>query len=80
MFHITILNSDLPNVSNEKETSIPLVFIDTAGCGVHELETEDTESKGNEGAIILHVCDVCSLSLAYLWTLWIIHGKLYRSK
>ena len=54
MFHITTLNSDLPNVSNEKETSIPLVFIDTAGCGVHELETEDTESKGNEGAIILH--------------------------
>jgi ATP-dependent RNA/DNA helicase IGHMBP2 len=25
------------------------VYIDTAGCGVHELETDDVESKGNEG-------------------------------
>ena len=47
------LLSDLRHVGDGKETSTALVFIDTAGCGVHELETEDSESKGNEG-VTLH--------------------------
>ena len=34
-----------------RETSVPLVFIDTAGCDLHELDTTDEESKGNEGAL-----------------------------
>ena len=50
-----VLYSDLPNVSEVKETSIPLVFIDTAGCGLHELETGSNESKGNEGACCKHM-------------------------
>lgn len=36
-------------MSEEKETTAPLVFIDTAGCGLYEIETGDGESKGNEG-------------------------------
>lgn len=52
-------------MSEVKETSVPLVFIDTAGCGLHELETEDGDSKGNEGTMTyvkgvvrmhVHVC------------------------
>lgn len=37
------------DVRETRETSIPLVFIDTAGCDLRELETPDEESKGNEG-------------------------------
>ena len=36
-------------MSETKETSVPLLLIDTAGCGLEELETTDEESKGNEG-------------------------------
>lgn len=42
----------MPHVEDGKETSVALVFIDTAGCGIHELETDDVESKGNEGFIV----------------------------
>ena len=45
----TIANRDLPGVRDGKETAAALVYIDTAGCGIHELETDDVESKGNEG-------------------------------
>ena len=30
-------------------TSIPLLFLDTAGLDIAELVTPDEESKGNEG-------------------------------
>ena len=46
--------SELPCVEEVRETGVALVFIDTAGCGLHELETEDSESKGNEGMFQLH--------------------------
>ena len=44
--------SELPCVEEVRETGVALVFIDTAGCGLHELETEDSESKGNEGMCV----------------------------
>lgn len=41
--------SELPNAIETNITSVPLLFIDTNGCDLCELETEDSESKGNEG-------------------------------
>lgn len=52
------LLSDLPNVENNEETSIPLLLIDTAGCELYELQAEDEESKGNEGEadlVLIHI-------------------------
>ncbi|XP_053123961.1 DNA-binding protein SMUBP-2 [Hemicordylus capensis] len=43
------LLKDLPGVASTEETSIPLLLIDTAGCGLLELEVEDEQSKGNPG-------------------------------
>ena len=42
---------DLPGVSATEETSIPLLLVDTAGCGLFELEEEDDQSKGNPGEL-----------------------------
>lgn len=36
-------------MASTEETSIPLLLIDTAGCGLFELEVEDEQSKGNQG-------------------------------
>ncbi|XP_015268314.1 PREDICTED: DNA-binding protein SMUBP-2, partial [Gekko japonicus] len=47
------LLKDLPGVASTEETSIPLLLIDTAGCGLFELEVEDEPSKGNEGEVRL---------------------------
>ncbi|NXP22088.1 SMBP2 protein, partial [Scytalopus superciliaris] len=44
---------DLPGVSSTDETTIPLLLIDTAGCGLFELEEEDEQSKGNPGEVQL---------------------------
>ncbi|NXB39494.1 SMBP2 protein, partial [Eulacestoma nigropectus] len=44
---------DLPGVSSTEETGIPLLLIDTAGCGLFELEVEDEQSKGNPGEVQL---------------------------
>ncbi|XP_071284263.1 DNA-binding protein SMUBP-2 isoform X1 [Agelaius tricolor] len=44
---------DLPGVCDTEETSIPLLLIDTAGCGLFELEVEDEQSKGNPGEVQL---------------------------
>ncbi|NXY14205.1 SMBP2 protein, partial [Atrichornis clamosus] len=44
---------DLPGVSCTEETSTPLLLIDTAGCGLFELEVEDEQSKGNPGEVQL---------------------------
>lgn len=47
--------SDLPGVMVTPLTSIPLIFVDTAGCNMNELDTTDEESKGNEG-VWVSVC------------------------
>lgn len=36
-------------MANTEETSVPLLLIDTAGCGLLELDEEDSQSKGNPG-------------------------------
>ncbi|NXA37648.1 SMBP2 protein, partial [Eudromia elegans] len=38
---------DLPGVAATEETTVPLLLIDTAGCGLFELEEGDEQSKGN---------------------------------
>ena len=53
-----MLCSDLSGVMVTPLTSVPLVFIDTAGCGMNELETPDEESKGNEGGLSVRVLHV----------------------
>ncbi|XP_075611770.1 DNA-binding protein SMUBP-2 [Balearica regulorum gibbericeps] len=47
------LLKDLPGVTSTEETTIPLLLIDTAGCGLFELEVEDEQSKGNPGEVEL---------------------------
>ncbi|NXJ67982.1 SMBP2 protein, partial [Rostratula benghalensis] len=44
---------DLPGVTSAEETTTPLLLIDTAGCGLLELEVEDEQSKGNPGEVQL---------------------------
>lgn len=44
-----ILNRDLAGVVDVEETRIPLLLIDTAGCGLNEMEDTDEQSKGNQG-------------------------------
>lgn len=44
-----ILNRDLAGVADVEETRIPLLLIDTAGCGLNEMEDTDEQSKGNQG-------------------------------
>ncbi|XP_072826586.1 DNA-binding protein SMUBP-2 isoform X2 [Vicugna pacos] len=49
---------DLPGVAATEETGLPLLLVDTAGCGLFELEEEDDQSKGNPGEarlVSLHV-------------------------
>ena len=46
------------DVRDTRETSVPLLFIDTAGCDLWELETPDEESKGNEGTCESVLCVV----------------------
>nr|XP_040017952.1 DNA-binding protein SMUBP-2 isoform X4 [Gasterosteus aculeatus aculeatus] len=45
------LLKDLPGVSCVEETSTPLLLIDTAGCGLSEMEVTDEQSKGNPGEV-----------------------------
>lgn len=40
-------------MADTEATSIPLLLIDTAGCGLLELEEEDSQSKGNPGEVRL---------------------------
>uniref|UniRef100_A0A8C0QJS7 Immunoglobulin mu DNA binding protein 2 n=1 Tax=Canis lupus familiaris TaxID=9615 RepID=A0A8C0QJS7_CANLF len=44
---------DLPGVAATEETGIPLLLVDTAGCGLFELEDDDDQSKGNPGEVRL---------------------------
>ncbi|XP_028287550.1 DNA-binding protein SMUBP-2 [Parambassis ranga] len=47
----THLLKDLAGVSSVEETSVPLLLIDTAGCGLSEMEDTDEQSKGNQGEV-----------------------------
>ncbi|XP_072193027.1 DNA-binding protein SMUBP-2 [Excalfactoria chinensis] len=47
------LLKDLPGITCTEETTLPLLLIDTAGCGLFELEVEDEQSKGNPGEVQL---------------------------
>nr|XP_046251384.1 DNA-binding protein SMUBP-2 isoform X2 [Scatophagus argus] len=42
---------DLPGVTCVEETCTPLLLIDTAGCGLTEMEVTDEQSKGNQGEV-----------------------------
>ncbi|KAK1335647.1 hypothetical protein QTO34_003440 [Cnephaeus nilssonii] len=44
---------DLPGVAATEETGLPLLLVDTAGCGLSELEGEEDQSKGNPGEVRL---------------------------
>lgn len=44
---------DLPGVTDTEDTSVPVVFIDTAGCNLPEDSVEAGESRGNEGEVEL---------------------------
>ncbi|XP_066541765.1 DNA-binding protein SMUBP-2 [Hoplias malabaricus] len=49
---------DLAGVADVEETNMPLLLIDTAGCGLNEMEDTDEQSKGNQGEadiVALHV-------------------------
>uniref|UniRef100_H0X5A5 DNA-binding protein SMUBP-2 n=1 Tax=Otolemur garnettii TaxID=30611 RepID=H0X5A5_OTOGA len=52
---------DLPGVAATEETSIPLLLVDTAGCGLFELEEEDDQSRGNPGEVRLVTLHVQAL-------------------
>lgn len=49
-------------------TSSPMLYIDTAGCGLHEKETEsENSSKGNEGEadiVLMQVRELLSAGLS----------------
>ncbi|XP_006893295.1 PREDICTED: DNA-binding protein SMUBP-2 isoform X2 [Elephantulus edwardii] len=44
---------DLPGVTSTEETALPLLLIDTAGCGLCELEGDEEHSRGNPGEVRL---------------------------
>ncbi|KAM9854607.1 DNA-binding protein SMUBP-2 [Aulostomus maculatus] len=56
------LLKDLPGVSCVEETSTPLLLIDTAGCGLTEMEMVDEQSKGNQGEVDIVVLHINSLT------------------
>ncbi|XP_064476422.1 DNA-binding protein SMUBP-2-like isoform X3 [Ornithodoros turicata] len=54
---------DVPGVVDNKATSTPLLLIDTAGCGMYELDTVHKDSKSNEGEadlVCIHVENLIS--------------------
>lgn len=51
LFSVHLCARDLPGVAATEETSIPLLLVDTAGCGLFELEEDDSQSKGNPGEL-----------------------------
>lgn len=53
------LLKDLPGVADTEETSVPLLLVDTAGCGL--LELEEGQSKGNPGEVRLVTLHVQAL-------------------
>lgn len=81
LYAVIDFSSDFPHCDDSPYTSIPLLFIDTTGCDLHELETGDSESKGNEGKYIyIHSSSCLSFKtkhsvLSKMWALksfWIL--------
>ncbi|KAJ3596215.1 hypothetical protein NHX12_002624 [Muraenolepis orangiensis] len=60
------LLKDLPGIACVEETSTPLLLIDTAGCGLSEMEATDEQSKGNQGEVDLVELHIKSLTEAGL--------------
>ena len=44
---------DLPHIDKDENTQVPLVLIDTSDCDMYEIETEDNQSRANEGEAAL---------------------------
>ncbi|XP_028823164.1 DNA-binding protein SMUBP-2-like isoform X3 [Denticeps clupeoides] len=60
------LLKDLPGVASVEETEIPLLLVDTAGCGLFEMEDADEQSRGNQGEVDIVVLHVRALMQAGL--------------
>ncbi|CAK8683282.1 unnamed protein product [Clavelina lepadiformis] len=45
------LLSDMPNVISTDDTKIPMLLIDTDGCDMNEAESEESDSRANEGEV-----------------------------
>ncbi|XP_069752967.1 DNA-binding protein SMUBP-2 isoform X2 [Narcine bancroftii] len=58
------LLKDLPGVVSTEETMIPLLLIDTSGCGLLEIDEEDEQSKGNEGEVQMVAMHIQALTEA----------------
>ncbi|XP_067849812.1 DNA-binding protein SMUBP-2 isoform X2 [Heptranchias perlo] len=58
------LLKDLPGVASTEETKIPLLLIDTSGCGLFELDEEDEQSKGNQGEVQIVAMHIQALTEA----------------
>ncbi|XP_051580007.1 DNA-binding protein SMUBP-2-like isoform X1 [Myxocyprinus asiaticus] len=55
---------DLSGVVDVEETRIPLLLIDTAGCGLNEMEDTDEQSKGNQGEVDIVALHIKALTEA----------------
>lgn len=55
---------DLSGVADVEETRIPLLLIDTAGCGLSEMEDTDEQSKGNQGEVDIVALHIKALTEA----------------
>ncbi|TRY66412.1 hypothetical protein DNTS_003371 [Danionella cerebrum] len=55
---------DLSGVSDVEETRIPLLLVDTAGCGLTEMEDTDEQSKGNQGEVDIVALHIKALTEA----------------
>ncbi|XP_073706078.1 DNA-binding protein SMUBP-2 [Garra rufa] len=55
---------DLADVADVEETRIPLLLIDTAGCGLNEMEDTDEQSKGNQGEVDIVALHIKALTEA----------------
>ncbi|XP_026118827.1 DNA-binding protein SMUBP-2 [Carassius auratus] len=55
---------DLAGVADVEETRIPLLLIDTAGCGLNEMEDTDEQSKGNQGEVDIVALHIKALTEA----------------
>lgn len=57
---------DLVGVADVEDTRIPLLLIDTAGCGLSEMEDTDEQSKGNQGEVDIVALHIKALTEAGL--------------
>uniref|UniRef100_A0A673KME9 Immunoglobulin mu DNA binding protein 2 n=1 Tax=Sinocyclocheilus rhinocerous TaxID=307959 RepID=A0A673KME9_9TELE len=55
---------DLAGVADVEETRIPLLLIDTASCGLNEMEETDEQSKGNQGEVDIVALHIKALTEA----------------